>query len=251
MDYPNTSTEWAQRVSEGLVSGYSFIQKFGENPDIDTGSTPEDIWDAGGLYTFSTSADIEEIASSDAGDTMDIEVQGLDADWKLITQTVTLTGQTVAPLATPLIRVFRMKNMGSTDIAGIITLGISGMTWVAGVPSNASEIRAQINNGNNQTLMCIYTIPAGKTGYFYGGSVSYSKSSSTGASITLKMREFGGVFQVKNKGTILGSGTSIWSSKYSFPLSIAEKTDVLIRAEAVETNNTGIGGGFTILLKDN
>jgi len=43
-------------IACGCIDGYSTMNKFGENPEIDTDSDPEDIWDYGGVYTFSSSA---------------------------------------------------------------------------------------------------------------------------------------------------------------------------------------------------
>jgi len=57
-------------VSRGNIPGYSFIHKFGENPDIDTVSGFEDIWDVGGTYVPPTVQRIHDIVSestSDAG----------------------------------------------------------------------------------------------------------------------------------------------------------------------------------------
>lgn len=56
-------------VAMGLVPGYSFIEKFGENPDIDSGGTFEDIWDGGALYVNPTAASLHNVVSSLAADT--------------------------------------------------------------------------------------------------------------------------------------------------------------------------------------
>jgi len=63
-----------------------------------------DVWDGGATYTYPAdgNADITKVVSSDAGDTTDLEVQGLDATGALTVQTVTLTGTTAVVLPTPL-----------------------------------------------------------------------------------------------------------------------------------------------------
>lgn len=244
--------DWFQQVAEGSYSNYSSIEKFGENPEITTTTDPEDVWDGGGIYTFSSSADINKIASSDNSDTVDVQILGLDTNWAEVTQTVTLTGQTPATLSTSLIRVYRMVNIGSTDIAGTVYLALSTTTWTTGVPDTATEIRAQIVNGNNQTLMGIYTVPAGKTGYFWGGYVAMSSGGvqNQSATFTWRARAFGGVFSVKSKILTAGNGRSSWDYTYKIPVVLPEKTDVLIRCDEV-TATMGVSGGFTVLLKDN
>lgn len=244
--------DWFQQMAEGGMPGYSSIEKFGENPEITTATDPEDVWDGGGIYTFSATANIDSISSSDNGDTQDIYITGLDTNWEEVNQTVTLTGQTVATLSTPLIRIYRMINVGSTDIAGIVYCYINGAIVVAGVPSLATDIRAIINNGNNQTLMCVYTVPAGKTGYFWAGYVSISRGGgvSAAADFTWRARAFGGVFSVKSRIAAVTGGNSSWNYTYKIPLALPEKTDVLIRCEEVSAT-VGVSGGFTVLLKDN
>ncbi len=245
------STEFYLRVSKGLVPGHSFYSKFGENPDVDTGTNPEDVWDYGGTYTYSSTADIDQVSSSNSGDTQDTVVEGLDTDWNFVSQEVTLTGQTPVTLTTPLLRVYRMYNNDITDYAGDIYVSINGASLTAGVPDTASDVRAQVVNGNNQTLMCIYTVPAGFTGFFTQGYVAMAKSSSNTAIFSWRARPFGGVFQVKSRLALIGTGSSTWQYAYTIPLPLPEKTDVIIRCEEVEANNTGVSGGFDVLLVDN
>jgi hypothetical protein len=55
-------------IPRGKVSGTYSINKFGVNPQVDTGTIPEDIWDGGGIYVPPTQDQIHDIASSSAAD---------------------------------------------------------------------------------------------------------------------------------------------------------------------------------------
>jgi len=99
--------------------------------------------------------------------------------------------------------------------------------------------------------MCIYTIPAGKTGYFLGGYTAMSRVGNNSAVFTSKLRAFGGVFRTVSRVSCIGSGGSSWNYRYPVGLAIPEKSDLLLRCEEVDANNSGVSGGFTILLKDN
>ena len=240
-----------QMVAEGAFPKYSVIHKFGENPNIDTGTYPEDIWDYGGIYTFSTTADITQIASSSSSDTSkDIVIIGLDANWEEVTQTITLTGQAVVTLSTPLIRLYRMYNIASTELVGNVYAAITGATFASGVPDTANEVRGVILIGNEQTLMCIYTIPAGCIGYLYQAFSTYGKSSATTAGLTFRVRPYGETFKIKKQIALIGAGSSAFVNDQPFPSALPARTDVLMRCDFVEANGTNITGGFTILLKD-
>lgn len=249
-------------IAEGIVSGKTFVHKFGEAPDFDNSDGEVTMWDGandailgGGamVYTFSSSADIDTISSSDGGDTQVIEIQGLDTNFDLVTQTKTLTGQTDAILDTPLIRVFRMKNIGSSDIAGVVYLRTNGSGQSGGVPSTANTARAIINNGNNQTLMVVYTVPNGKTGYmrsWYAATAGANRSSEY--KIKIKSMSFGGVFQVKHSSAISDEGTSKDNHPYIEPEVFAATTDIIMTVEMLTSAATqaDISGGFDIVLVD-
>ena len=91
----------ALEVARGNITGMSSIHKFGEAPDFDTGDGFVTVWDGADdgstdamQYTYSASADIGILSSSNGGDTQTVEVQGLDSSWNALTQTFTLNGQT-------------------------------------------------------------------------------------------------------------------------------------------------------------
>ncbi len=63
-----TITDPAMQIAIAGGSGVSVLNKYGKNPDIDTGTTPEDVWDAGGLISFPTADRIHQIKSTSAQD---------------------------------------------------------------------------------------------------------------------------------------------------------------------------------------
>ena len=246
-------------IAKGDVAGSTFIHKFGNAPDFNTADGEVDIWDGADdsgsnlmTYTFSSTADIDSLSSSDNGDTQDIEVQGLDSSYNLVTQTITLTGQTRKALDTDLIRVFRLKNVGTTDLAGTVYCFVNVET-TGGVPNTLANIRAQVDNGNNQTLMAIYTVPAGKTGYmrnWYASTAGANKSSNY--VIRMKARPFGQVFQTKHLSAIADDGSSTALHTYIEPEVFAEKTDIVMSAQMKAVGGTlaSVSAGFDIVLVD-
>ncbi len=241
-------------VTMGKKAGYSVVDKFGENPDIDTGSAPEDIWEYGGLYPYDTwgTAPIQYISSSDALDTgQTVSVQGLDIDGNAVVQEITTTGQTIVTLTTPLWRVYRMVNESDEgkDLIGTLYCH-TDPTPTAGVPVGVS-VRATITNGNNQTLMALYTIPKGKVGFLYRGEFGMSRSQTSGAArCAYFSRRVGKVFTIKKRVDIVNQGTSVYMDKRSFPDVIPALTDIKMSVESVTANNAGVYGAFDIMLVD-
>ena len=239
------------------------IHKFGHNTDIDTASTPETIWGGGGDYTgqntsVATTIDVISDSTDDDGGgigALTVLVQGLDANYDLVIQTKTLQGQTQITLDTPLIRVFRLKNVSSTDVGGqVYCFEQTADAGGDGIPDDTTKVRAIMNNGNNQTLMAIYTIPAGKTGYmrsFFAGTAGAKKT--TNYVIDLYARPFGQVFQLKHKSALADTGTTYWNHMYAEPEVFTEKTDIVIRAQVTEAAITlaSVSAGFDIVLVDN
>lgn len=244
-------------IAQGNVTGTSFIHKFGYAQDFDTANGFVTVWDGAEdgepyekmVYTYSTTADIDTLSSDTVGNTQLTEIQGLDADYNLVVQIATLAGQTAVPLATPLIRVFRVKNINSVDYAGHVFVSVNG-TLTNGIPTPAN-LRAVVHNENNQTEMAVFTIPAGKTGYmrdWYASTAGAKKDSSH--TIRVIARPFGQVFQLKHTANIDVNGTSYIKHNYVEPEVFSAKTDVEIRVNT-DQNEAGVAAGFDIVLVDN
>ncbi len=247
-------------IAKGDVTGTTFIHKFGNAPDFDQTDGAVTVWDGADdtninqmQYPYSSSADIDSISSSEDGDTQDIEIQGLDTNYNLVSQTITLTGQTRKALDTNLIRVFRMENMGSTDFAGYVYCYVDTELSGDGVPDDATKVRAVVQNGNNQTLMAVYTIPAGKTGYMRDWYASISGANRTSNYIIrVRARSLGGVFKVKHISALVEGGSSHTQHKYEEPEVFEAKTDIEITTQmtAVAATDASISAGFDIVLID-
>jgi len=239
------------KVAKGEIPGHSVMSKFGQNDSLTTDY--QDVWDNGGDYTYPDDgvADITHIFSTDAGDTTQtIEVQGLTSDGTLLIQNVALNGTTgveLAILGTPLWRVFRLKNITASvngeveddELAGdvILTDGLIGGTRYA-----------KMAQGNNQTLMALYTIPLGYTGYLlYGTNSLAGTSRGYAVSGRLTMRQYGMVFQLKKTFGLHSDGTSFVHMEHKLPAKIPAKTD--IRVSAISSTGSGvINTTFDILL---
>lgn len=247
-------------ISKGEVQGTTFVHKFGNAPDFDTTDGIITVWDGADdsdinqmIYQYSSTADIDTISSSDNGDTQDIELNGLDTDYNLVTQTVQLLGQTAVPLTTPLVRLFRMKNVNSSDNAGYV-YGYVSTAISGGVPTDSTKVRAVIQPGANQTLMAVYTIPAGKTGYlrdFFGAVAGANKTSNY--ILDVRVRPFGEVFQLKHRTSLSDNGTSYIQHKYESPEDLSEKTDIEIQVSltAAGVSEASFSAGFDLDIVDN
>ena len=225
-------------VAKGNIPGSSIVNKFGQNDALNS-STYEDVWDGGGTYSYpaDATASITKVVSTSASDITDVEVQGLSVDGTLTVQTMTLTGTTPVTLTTALWRVFRMKNVGATAWIGDVTA-----TDAVGTTDYA-----KVQIGNEQTLMALYTIPLGYTGYLLQGT-NMLIGTNRAYSITgrMTMRQYGGVFQLKKTFGLQADGNSYIDVISPLPGAMPAKTD--IRVSAISSATGGINTTFAILL---
>ena len=171
---------WELNVSRGKVRGAFHIIKFGENLDID--SNMETIWDGGGLYTYLTSAGVLTVTSTDGDDAAagtgarTVTVDGLDANYNQVSETLTVGGSAGS---VEFFRVFRasVASSGSSGTnEGTISIA-SGATTLAQI----IKVGTGQGTGLGQTLMSIYSIPAGYTGYVYQWDDAYFQNNSSSA----------------------------------------------------------------------
>jgi hypothetical protein len=237
--------------SINLPAGFGQVHKFGAVPamSIDTVGT---IWDEddtiypwahidanGALNIKVTNTNNENIANTDLdGDT--VEIQGLDENYEVQTETVTISGST-ATTANPYKRIYRARyqNGGSFDVNSSARILIQTSTNVT---------VAKILENQGQTLMSIYTIPAGFTGYLMRLDVT-AQETATGE-FKLMVREGGvGSFAIRHVAEVTGRGGP-YQLEYPIPQSFPEKSDIDARIHTF-ANNGRYTCTFDILLVDN
>ena len=228
--YPNVMTfadgvgsfPYFLQVSRGLIDGHKRLFKFGHNPVIQ--DVEETIWDGGGLYTYPSSA-VAMTVTSGAGATdndVQVNVGGLDGDYNEVNETVTLAGSGTATTTQTFLRVNRCFIAGSTAPTDDVTVANGGTTY------------AQITNGENQTLMTVWTVPAGYTAYLLAlDATAFTEQNNKVATLRYLTRELNGVFRVKNKFDLFQAA---FHQNYITPEPISEKTDIEFRAVATSSN---------------
>ena len=230
--FQNTSLPLGIAIQKGIINNFSGLQKFGYNSAV--GTSFETIWDNGSTYTYPSSAGTVTATSSNtsADNTGTVEIQGLDSNYDLASETLTIGGSAGS---TSFIRVFRalMKtaNTGTANV-GDITITVSSTTV------------AKITATYGQTLMAIYTTPRKVRGYLVQFDSGMSKQKEVEFKFMTREIDAGNVMNVKAFQTSFGSPLRI---PYVIPVIIPPKTDIEIQAKADAT--TSISAGFELVLE--
>jgi len=240
-------------VSQGRVPGNGVEDKFGGNNSLSLGAAKQTLCEGCvGLYSYSAvgAADIISVSSDNAGDNTTLEIEGADIDGNLHTQDLVLNGQTRVALTTPLWRVWRMqvKDLDhTTGVAGVVYI-YTGTTETAGVPPAPAE-KGRITDGDNQTLMSLYTVPLGYVGFLYRGELGINDTSAGTDSCKLhyRSRRVASIFKTKKNIDCVATGSSIFQDKRSFPDPIPALTDIEI-TKISATAAMGAWAAFDILL---
>lgn len=229
-----TSEPFELQVSRGQITLHYKLHKFGFNSLVQ--DVEETIWDVGGIYAYPSSAVKMTATSTDGANDEDLQVtiQGLDADYNELSETVTLDGTGVGETNGFFLRVFRAFIAGSQEPSGTINI------------TNASTTYARITLGENQTLMALWTVPAGYTAYMLQNNTTcYTEQNNKFGITSLVTREPDGVFRTQDKHTVVLSQNVV---DYPIPKSIPEKTDIEMRAIASSANaNLQVSASFDII----
>ena len=231
-------------IAAGLVDGWASIHKFGAVPamsqgqsgtiwDVDDTFYPWSAFDTPGVLTISTTTSNGTLSSLDDGIT--VHVLGLDENFEEVEDTFTISGNSATGTVS-FKRVYRAY-----------TYGINANQTQIRVSRGATEV-LRINIGKSQTLMAVYTVPAGKTAYLIQGTTTCAASSD--ATVDMFVRYFGqDSFRIGHTLEVAGVGGQ-YTYQFGVPIPIPEKSDLDVRAE-VRSNNARVTAAFDILLVDN
>jgi hypothetical protein len=118
-----------------------------------------------------------------------------------------------------------------------------------------ATVTAQINVGNGQTLMAVYTVPAGKTAYMTRLYASITKSGGSAAAADVALWETpfastdGSGSRVVHFDGITTNGSGFITQDFKPYKQFLEQTDIWIRVQEVSAT-VGVTGGFDIILED-
>jgi len=169
MGYP----DFASSANAGLVNGAKVAFTIGHVTGIGTGTGAVDVCEQGSIYPFLSSAVTLKVSSASANDAAagtgarTVQIQGLDASFNPLVETITLNGTTAVNTVNQYYRIngFAVTSAGSGGVnAGDITLQIVAGGSIQGI------IRAGI--GNSQ--QAVYTVPAGYIGILDSAQFSMS-----------------------------------------------------------------------------
>jgi hypothetical protein len=222
------------QVARGQIQGHIGLEIFGFTTAIGS-SAQGPMWEgqtlSGGLYTPPASAAPLVLVSDSASDntTRSVVIEGLDANFATLTETIALNGTSNVTTTKSFLRINQMQMKNSTN-TGNITASIS------------STVYAKINAGVGQTQMSIYTVPAGYT--FYLSYVQYDASIGFTSSNYMIAQEYNKINAGGSNGliTLLNQTTFVQKQEIPFtaPIPHIEKTDLQF---CVKANS---GSPFTV-----
>lgn len=199
------------QVARGQIDGHSTVNIYGYQPTIGLVSIP--VWENATAYTYPLSA-ITMYLSGSNGDTAQILIVGLDANYSVISETVTLNGLT--PVAT-VKQFFRINSM---------TVSVGSATNPAGNvylrDQSGAVTYAQINSGVGRTQAAIYTVPAGYTYFLQRVNIYTSLNGNNYVTYTNKTISPAGVVQYTQQAPFAVS----YEARRVMPRPVLEKTDI-------------------------
>ena len=241
-------------IARGKFRGITTVRKFGRNPDVDTGSVPETVWNGGGIIGLPAVAEpLRVAAGGNVADTLlgagarTVVLEGLDENWEEATETVDLDGLLASsPTTTTFIRLNRayIGSVGTVASANVGTITIIGATTLGTL--------AVISAGVGQTQLGSYSVPAGKTAALGNFSVGVNRASGTTTNVTLHVYAVRAADVLTSPKRLLftasGSLGQALAGASQIPVILPEKTDILPEVVFCNLNNTDVSVVYDLVL---
>ena len=228
------------------------LLKFGRNQLVNTTKTTLMTLPVGtDNETYVGTNIITQISSSSGSDTGNVIVEGhtiAGGVFTFVTQTITLTGQTIKALTTPLARVSRVVNDGATDLVGNIYVAQTD-TLTAGVPNTAAKVHLIVVAGVNNSEKAATTISNTDYWIITGFYADCLEKTAAFGIVHLEVREVGKTFI--NKIDIACSTNFRGEHKFAPYLIIPKNADIRLRATgnaAGKDISGGLGGVLAIVI---
>lgn len=226
-------------VARGLVAKTSHNHKFGAVKSMSTNTTGT-LWDVNDtIYPWAAwntpgTVAVSAVHANDNGKS--ITIQGLDSNFDFQEETIVVSSAgSVAGTKT-----FARLNRG------FVSVGDTNYNTI--VVKKGSTTVLSITAGMGQTLMCVYTVPAGKTAYLYQGTCSAESGADASGFMMVRYPDTGTLpFRVGH--TFEVSGNAPYNYKFEFPSALPAKSDIDVRV-TTRSNNGRYTASFDLLLID-
>jgi len=221
--------EFALQVARGQIQGHEVVNVFGYATAVSTSFVA--VWENNAAYVFPTVASTMVASSSSASDTaVTILISGLDANYGIISESVTLNG--TSDVATT--KVFWRINSVVTTLGNAV-----GTVYVKNA---GGTTYAQITIGSGKTNMSVYTVPAGYTAYLTQFDAFSSTSVTSGVYATFRALRTSstGVNNIVLQIPFLND----YSITRPYPLAVPEKTD---NQWQCKSSGAGLGIGIVVI----
>ena len=239
--YTSTTGDFSTDAALGLIPGLTTKPIVtGTNPDLN--GVFEDIWDAGALLSWPTSAETWEAVSDDVNDTSagtglrTLLVTSLDANYDEQLQVVTMNGTTPVALTGTHIRTIRITGIssGSSEAnAGTITLRVA----------SAGATRQQMRPTEGTSFSSFYTTPADRIALIYQTFADVPKGEDVEVRSRVRLDSATPI-------QLTGGALSLYQNNLVFPLTtlgvFGEKTDFWLQAKSTNPSVT-VTAGFEVM----
>jgi len=220
------------QVARGQIEGHSSVCQFGINTNV--GQSAETVWIGSSVYSFPASASVLKVSSSSTDDVATsgtgawtVRVEGVDASYEAVSETVSLNGQTAVNTTNSYLRVNKVMVLtAGTGNASAGTIYAGTGTVTSGVPA---VVVSQTGSSSNESENAFYTVPVGYTAYICRYTVSSGNSTAnTYSTFQLRIRPYGGVFGTKSY--LIAPGSGLFECEAAVPSAVPEKADIEVRA---------------------
>jgi hypothetical protein len=224
------------QVGRGQIPYHTSISLFGYQPNI--GNTAICIWEQPSAYNFPVAAATCNVAST-TSDTCSVLIQGLDANYSSISETVVLNGASNVVTTNSYFRINSMVCISGSN-TGVVTA------------KQGSNVVVQMNANIGKSQNAWYTVPANSTFYLTRAQVFSTAGLQAGTS------QIPNIYQVQASNAVTNANLTVlqtpfvgnFSAVRISPFPYASTTDIQFQVKTISgSSNTTVGiivEGYTI-----
>jgi len=235
------------QVARVQIYGHYQVAIFGYTSGIGNTTTPQTIWEGANNatqnnYTYLSTASKLTLVSSSASDTGAVFISGLDSNFNLLSETITLTGTSNVTSVNSYLRVNGLYYTNGSNV-GTITAKVSTTTY------------GYINPGFGQSQMAVYTVP---NGYTFYQTLLQSNSTLANQAVLFQTQEIYNIASTLNlngysiphnsntqQAQISPFSTGFFNIPFTTPIPFPQGTDLQWQAK---TNGGGINGSVSAFI---